>query len=76
MDASASLTPEFLLPLERWGLQWKKSSVLYYFQIKEVIHDGKTFIFRDCASATKLLEDFRRKKGRKQRLRGKKRKQM
>lgn len=69
-------TPELLLPLERWGLQWKESSVLYYFQLKGVIRRGKTFIFPARASAIKLLEDFRGKnKGRKQRW-GKKRKQM
>lgn len=67
-------TPELLLPLEGWGLQWKESSVLYYFQIKGVIHDCKTFAFPDHASATKLLEDFKGEKGRKQSLRGKKRK--
>lgn len=36
------------------------------FQLKGVIHDSNTFNFQDCTPATKLLEDFRGKKGRQQ----------
>lgn len=62
--------PELLLPLERWCLQQMESNVLYYFQLKGVIHDGKTFVLLDLVSSTKLLEDFRGEKRRETEIEG------
>lgn len=61
LDVSSSLTPLAMQLLQSScclskdvSLEWKESSMLYYFQLKGIICDGKIFIFWDMGLGNQI----------------------